>query len=77
MAKYWENEKPIEVRSGKNSLRWYLKAGKLQISRPEWTDKEGSTHPVKTVILDVEALGESEDREKARKIFAEIVEELG
>ncbi|NPV81469.1 MAG: hypothetical protein HPY52_14595 [Firmicutes bacterium] len=77
MAKYWESENPIEAKSEKNSLRWYPKAGKLQISRPEWTDKEGSTHPGKTVTLDVEALGESEDREKARKIFAEIVEELG
>ncbi|HHY33342.1 MAG TPA: hypothetical protein GX515_10110 [Firmicutes bacterium] len=76
MNRYWENEKPIVAASGKNVLRWFPKAGRLQVSLPDWEDGEGRTRPGKTVTLDVEAMRESEDAETARAILADVLAAL-
>jgi hypothetical protein len=65
-GKYWEEEQPIMADTGKNVFRFFPKAGKLQISMPYWTDKDGAQKPGKTVTVDVDAVRESP---KARGVF--------
>ena len=60
MEKYWESEKPLVITTGKNVLRYFKAAGKLQISNPNWTDKNGEEKPGKTVTLDLTSLRETE-----------------
>jgi hypothetical protein len=55
-TKYWEEEEPIVVDTGKNVLRLFEGAQKLQISMPYWEDKDGGRKPGKTVTLDIEAV---------------------
>ncbi len=77
MAKpYWEEEQPVEVVSARNKLRWFRKAARLHVALPDWQTDSGETRPGKTVALNVDALRESEDAEKAREIFEEIVKIL-
>lgn len=40
-GKYWETETPITADTGKNILRYFDGAGKLQASMPNWTDLNG------------------------------------
>jgi hypothetical protein len=54
--KYWEEEEPIVVDTGKNVLRLFEGAQKLQVSRPYWTDKNGVKQNGQTVPLDIEAV---------------------
>lgn len=56
MNEYWNNEIPVEFDTGKNVLRYFKQAGKLQICMPYWTDNHGEQKPGKTVTLDVFAL---------------------
>ena len=75
MAKYWEKEKPtMEAATSKNRLAWYAEAQKLQISLPDWVNKDGETCRGKTVTLDVAAL--AEDSDNARAILAAVLETL-
>ena len=53
---YWENETPVEVDTGKNILKYFKQAGKLQISMPYWEDDAGERRQGKTVTLDLTAL---------------------
>ncbi|MDR0453611.1 MAG: hypothetical protein LBH05_02215 [Deferribacteraceae bacterium] len=53
---YLETETPTEADTGKNILRYFKNAGKLQISQPNWKDKDGSEKRGKTVTLDIAAL---------------------
>ena len=54
---YWETEKPVEVDTGKNILRYFPEARKLHISKNGWTDKKtGETKMGKTVALDLDAV---------------------
>jgi len=78
MARFWENETPKEARSEKNVLRWYPKAGQLQVSRPDYEDNNGQTRPGKSVTLNVSALREESDDVKtaARSMFEEIISRL-
>ena len=55
-ANYWETERPLEADTGRNVLRYFKEAGKLQISQPNWKDKDGQEKHGKTVTLDVTAL---------------------
>ena len=56
-GKYWEEEEAKVVDTGKNVLRWYEKADKLQVSMPNWGEgKQG-----KTVTLDLCAVAECEE----------------
>ena len=76
MNNYWQTETPIVAASAKNVLRWFPKAGRLQVSLPDWTGGNGKTNPGKTVTLNVEALRESGDLEAARRIFREVLASL-
>ena len=58
---YWEKEQPVIVDTGKNVLRFFEKAGRLQISMPNWMTKEGEVKPGKTVTINVDALRETPD----------------
>ena len=54
---YWETEKPVEVDTGKNVLRYFPEAHKLHISKNGWTDKKTGEHKMgKTVALDLDAV---------------------
>jgi hypothetical protein len=55
-SKYWEQETPQVVDTGRNVLRYFEKAGRVQISMPYWTDDNGEQKPGKTVALDLEAV---------------------
>ena len=79
MIKYWENETPQEVKTDRNTLRYYQKAGKLAVSRPDWEEDNGKMKPGKTVTLDVSALKEESPEAKAvaRSIFADVLAALG
>jgi hypothetical protein len=55
-GKYWEDEQPLVADSGKNVLRLFEKAGKLQVSMPYWTDKDGVQKPGKTITIDIQAV---------------------
>lgn len=57
---YWETEKPAEVDTGKNILRYFPEARKLHISKLGWTDKKtGERKMGKTVALDLDAVAET------------------
>jgi len=67
---YWEHETPKVVDTGKNVLRYFPEAGKLQISMPYWTNDAGEERPGKTVTLDLTAVQETPEAvELMRKIF--------
>lgn len=71
MSKYWEQETPIESDTGKNVLKYFQQAGKLQISMPNWTDGNGEKKQGKTVTLDITALKDNKDAlELVRQIIA-------
>ena len=67
---YWEQETPVEVDTGKNILRYFKQAGKLQVSMPYWTNDAGEKRQGKTVTLDIAALkGNPGALELMRKIM--------
>ena len=68
--KYWENEQPLTVDTGRNILRYFKAACKLQVSMPNWTDKNGESKAGKMVTLDLTALRQSSE---GTAIFAEII----
>ena len=55
MENFWETEKPMIADTGKNVIEYFPDAGKLSISKPSWTDKEGNEKRGKTVLLDLAA----------------------
>jgi hypothetical protein len=57
--RYWEHEQPLILDIRKNVLRLFEKAGRLQVSMPNWTDKNGESKPGKTVTLNIDALRET------------------
>ena len=71
--KYWENEKPVEVTTSKNVLRFFKEAGKLQISNPSWTNAAGEVKQGKTVTLDLSALSETPE---GRSFIAALLKSL-
>jgi hypothetical protein len=56
IEKYWEREQPVMADTGRNILRLFESAGKLQVSMPYWIDTNGEQKPGKTITLDVGAL---------------------
>jgi len=71
MNRWWEDDTPQVITTRTNVLRYYPKAGKLQVSRPDWITEEGETRPGKTVTLDVAAL-----QQDAAEIFEAIAERV-
>ncbi|MDR1874191.1 MAG: hypothetical protein LBQ90_04150 [Synergistaceae bacterium] len=71
-GKYWEDEQAQIVDTGKNVMRFFPKAEKLQVSMPYWTDKDGTQKPGKTITLDVKAIRETPEAvELLKQILAE------
>ena len=56
MENFWETEKPMTANTGKNVIEYSPDAGKLSISKPNWTDREGNEKRGKTVLLDLAAV---------------------
>ena len=73
---WWLDEEPQTIKTDKNVLRWYPNAGKLQVSRPDWTDDSGAAKPGKTVTLDIEGLRLSGDAQAAAAILRSIADAL-
>jgi hypothetical protein len=71
LNKYWENEEPVIVDTGKNVFRLFEDAQKLQVSMPYWLDKSGEKHPGKTVTLDIDAVLKSPEAIDLFKTFLE------
>ena len=60
-TRYWESENPEEAQAGnKTLLRWYHKAGKLQVHRT-FVAQDGTTKTAAVVTIDLKALGESRE----------------
>ena len=68
---YWTEEKPVVADTGRNVLRWYVAADKLQVSMPNWTDGNGEERQGKTVTIDLCALAETEE---GAEMFQRIVD---
>ena len=68
---YWDNEQPVIAKTDYNTLTYYPKAGKLQISTRDWADKDGTIKRGKTVGLDLTAIRQNAD---AMQIFRDIYE---
>jgi hypothetical protein len=60
MNKYWEGEPNAEIDTSKNVVKYWRSAGKLQISMPNWKDKDGKEKKGKTVTLNLDALRETD-----------------
>jgi len=73
---YWREEKPVVLKTEKNVLRWFQRAGKLQVALPYWLDNNGVRKPGKTVTLAVEALQLSGDRQRVVEVLKEILVDL-
>ncbi|MFV0518488.1 MAG: hypothetical protein ACK5MV_13930 [Aminipila sp.] len=67
---YWTEETPTVVDTGANVFRYYKKAGKLQVSLPDYINREGDACQGKTVAVDIEAI---QANSKAMALFTEIL----
>ena len=73
MKNYWENEPDIEVDTGRNVLRYYREAGKLQVSMPYWTNDAGEEKQGKTVTLNLAAMsGNAEAGRLLETVLADV-----
>ena len=71
--RYWENEQPVTVDTGRNIIRFFKTAEKLQVSLPYWKDSNGQEKPGRTVTLDIGALrGSPEALKIIRQIAASV-----
>lgn len=70
--RYWDEERPVVITTPRNVLRWYRRADKLQVCKPDWTGADGATRPGKAVALDLAALAEADNR----KALIELLEGL-
>lgn len=75
MKDYWKNAPDSEVDTGKNILRYFKDAGRLQVCMPNWTDKDGEQKQGKTVTLNLEALRETPEAvQLLETVLADIAE---
>ena len=84
--KYWLYEEPETHETGKNVIRYYREAGKIQIAMPDYTDayKDKWTgrlieqkKPGKLTALDLEALADDPDTlEWLISILQEVQQEI-
>ena len=70
--RYWETEKPQEVRTDRIALAYYPKAGKLQVSLLFPDRETGEKRRGKTVTLDQEDLALHPD---AGRLLSRVLEE--
>lgn len=73
MENFWETEKPMTADTGKNVIEYFPDAGKLSISKPNWTDKDGNEKRGKTVLLDLAAVASTP---AAISILKQVVKSL-
>lgn len=57
-ANYWETEEPETLNTGRNVLRHFPEAERLQVSTPDFVGRDGQTHTGKTVGIDLEPIHE-------------------
>ena len=69
---YWEKEQPTVVNTGRNVLRHFKEAGKLQVCQPNWKDDKGEEKQGKTVTLELTALRETPE---AVDLLKQIIEQ--
>lgn len=69
---YWEKETPREVQAGRWRLRYFGQARKLQVLEL-WVDRQGELRPARSVTLDIEVLGQSEE---ARALLRDVLNQL-
>ena len=76
MSNSRKKEKPTEITTSFNVIKYYPIAEKLSISRPMYLDEQGQKKPGKTVTLDIAALLESDQdvMEAACEVFSDIVD---
>jgi len=75
MRDYWKSNPDIEADTGKNVLRYYREAGKLQVCMPNWTNDAGEEKQGKTVGVDLDALAECPEAvELLKKVLADIAD---
>ena len=67
---YWTREQPLEAATGRVSLSYYPKAGKLQVASL-W-HRDGETHRGKVVTIDAEDVQLNPD---LRKLLARVLED--
>lgn len=75
-SRYWEDETPIIADTGKNVLRYFPQAGRLQIANPEWI-KNGEQRRGKTVTLNVTAAADNAEAVRLLKAMMKDIEEQG
>ena len=61
MTGYWKNSLDVEADTGKNILRYYAEAQRLQVCMPYWTDDSGNQKQGKTVAINIAALLETQE----------------
>ena len=59
MINYWKNGPDTEINTSKNILKYYLKAGKLQVTKLEYMYKSVNQKHGKTVVLNIDVLLET------------------
>jgi len=57
---YWKKDPDAQIDTGGNIFRYYREAGKLQISKPTWKDRDGNEKPGKTLTIDLDSLREAD-----------------
>jgi hypothetical protein len=67
--RYWEEEEPVVVKTAKNVIKFFEKAGKLQGFMHDWIDKNGIMHHGKLSSIDVNAVY---DDPEAAELFRDI-----
>ena len=73
MKKYYYDEPDSQIDTGKNLLRYYRGAARLQVQMPKWTNADGEEKPGKTVALNLDALRETPGAvEFLQKILSDI-----
>ena len=75
-SQWWLEEQPVEVRTQKNVLRYYPKAGRLQLSRPDRLGLDGMSTVGKTVSLDLQAVRDAEQAEDAIALLQQVMDSL-
>ena len=72
MNKYYENAPDIEINTGKNFIRFWREAGKLQFQMPKY-EKDGIERHGKLVAVDINALRETDGAiDQLKSILTEI-----
>lgn len=73
---YWNEETPMIADTGKNILRYFPKAGRLQISLPCWLDKNGEQKNGRTVTLDLAAAAENTEAVRLLKTVMKDIKDI-